>query len=57
MCDARCEGGDEEIRRCRTCILASGFAWLIDDQLVTAHSDTVPITAEADNCEFHCDLT
>jgi hypothetical protein len=53
VCDARCDGGDEEIRRCRTRVLAPRIEWLIDDQFVSAHSDTVAIAAEAGDCEFH----
>ncbi len=57
VCDTRCERGDEEIRRCRTCVLAACIAWLVDDQFVSANGDTVAITTEAGNREFHGDLT
>jgi hypothetical protein len=57
VCDARSEGGDEEIRRRGTCVLAAGVAWLIDDQFVASNSDPVAIAAEAGNCKFHDGLT
>ena len=53
VCDARREGGDEEIRRRGTRVLAAGVAWLIDDQFVASNSDPMAIAAEADNCKFH----
>lgn len=57
VCDARSKGGDEEIRRRGTCVLAAGVAWLIDDQFVASNSDLVAIAAEADNCKFHGGVT
>ena len=51
--DARRQGRDEEIGRCRTCILAARVAGLVDDHFVTADGDPMTVTAEADDGEFH----
>jgi hypothetical protein len=51
--DARRQGCDEEIGRCRTCIVAARVARLVDDHFVTADGDPMTVTAEADDGEFH----
>jgi hypothetical protein len=47
--DARRQGRDEEIGRCRTGILAARVEGLVDDHFVTADSDPMAVTAEADD--------
>lgn len=55
--NARREGRDEEIGRCRTCILASCIARLINDQLVSANRDPMTIATYADDIQLHGTLT
>ena len=49
MGDARRQGCDEEVGRCRTGILTTRFAGLVDDHFVTAHRDPVAVATETDD--------